>query len=151
MLNPDGVIHGNYRCNLAGHDLNRRWQCPDPALHPEIYHFKRYILKGKGELNSWDHMQTQCNRSLLSNYLSVGNNNTSGISTASRSNVAMFIDLHGHSNKKNIFIYGCPDETAKEFPFLASKYVRGFSFKDCAFEVDSKKEGTARVALWRDL
>lgn len=23
MLNPDGVINGNYRCNLAGFDLNR--------------------------------------------------------------------------------------------------------------------------------
>lgn len=23
MLNPDGVIHGNYRCNLSGVDLNR--------------------------------------------------------------------------------------------------------------------------------
>lgn len=28
MLNPDGVIHGNYRCNLAGVDLNRRWRNP---------------------------------------------------------------------------------------------------------------------------
>lgn len=26
MLNPDGVIVGNYRCNLAGVDLNRVWQ-----------------------------------------------------------------------------------------------------------------------------
>jgi predicted deacylase len=23
MLNPDGVIVGNYRCSLTGHDLNR--------------------------------------------------------------------------------------------------------------------------------
>lgn len=23
MLNPDGVIIGNYRCSLSGHDLNR--------------------------------------------------------------------------------------------------------------------------------
>ena len=23
MLNPDGVIYGNYRCNLFGYDLNR--------------------------------------------------------------------------------------------------------------------------------
>jgi murein tripeptide amidase MpaA len=27
MLNPDGVVNGNYRCSLAGCDLNRqvRW------------------------------------------------------------------------------------------------------------------------------
>ena len=24
MLNPDGVINGNYRTNLAGNDLNRK-------------------------------------------------------------------------------------------------------------------------------
>lgn len=28
MLNPDGVINGNYRCSLAGCDLNRRWKYP---------------------------------------------------------------------------------------------------------------------------
>ena len=25
MLNPDGVIIGNYRCNLSAVDLNRQW------------------------------------------------------------------------------------------------------------------------------
>ncbi|KAI8613263.1 hypothetical protein BC830DRAFT_1170401 [Chytriomyces sp. MP71] len=25
MINPDGVIIGNYRCNLTGYDLNRQW------------------------------------------------------------------------------------------------------------------------------
>jgi murein tripeptide amidase MpaA len=25
MLNPDGVIFGNYRCSLLGCDLNRQW------------------------------------------------------------------------------------------------------------------------------
>ena len=25
MLNPDGVIIGNYRCNLSSVDLNRQW------------------------------------------------------------------------------------------------------------------------------
>jgi murein tripeptide amidase MpaA len=28
MLNPDGVINGNYRCSLSGQDLNRRWKNP---------------------------------------------------------------------------------------------------------------------------
>lgn len=28
MLNPDGVIAGNYRTNLNGLDLNRQWQNP---------------------------------------------------------------------------------------------------------------------------
>jgi len=34
MLNPDGVIHGNYRANLAGIDLNRIWDTADRILSP---------------------------------------------------------------------------------------------------------------------
>ena len=37
MLNPDGVIHGNYRTNLSGIDLNRVWNNADRQLSPEIY------------------------------------------------------------------------------------------------------------------
>ena len=43
MLNPDGVINGNYRCSLAGCDLNRRWKFPSKALQPTIYHCKKLI------------------------------------------------------------------------------------------------------------
>lgn len=28
MLNPDGVIQGNYRCSFAGCDLNRKYNSP---------------------------------------------------------------------------------------------------------------------------
>jgi len=43
MLNPDGVINGNYRCSLAGCDLNRRWKTPHKQLHPTIFHTKKLI------------------------------------------------------------------------------------------------------------
>lgn len=43
MLNPDGVINGNYRCSLAGCDLNRRWKTPSKKLHPTIYSVKKLI------------------------------------------------------------------------------------------------------------
>lgn len=43
MLNPDGVIQGNHRCNLAGVDLNRVWDHPNKQLHPTIYHAKGII------------------------------------------------------------------------------------------------------------
>ena len=36
MLNLDGVIIGNYRCSLAGQDLNRQWKNTDKFLFPEI-------------------------------------------------------------------------------------------------------------------
>jgi len=43
MLNPDGVINGNYRCSLAGCDLNRKYSCPSKTLHPTIYYLKRMV------------------------------------------------------------------------------------------------------------
>jgi murein tripeptide amidase MpaA len=44
MLNIDGVINGNYRCNLAGVDLNRQWIDPSRKLHPTIFNTKYVIL-----------------------------------------------------------------------------------------------------------
>lgn len=49
MLNPDGVINGNYRCSLAGCDLNRRWKYPSQLLHPTIYHTKKLIKQFAAE------------------------------------------------------------------------------------------------------
>jgi hypothetical protein len=43
MLNPDGVIYGNYRCSLLGCDLNRKWDKPNRLLHPTIYYAKQLI------------------------------------------------------------------------------------------------------------
>ena len=41
MLNPDGVINGNYRCSLAGVDLNRQWHAPLKTVHTTIYYIKQ--------------------------------------------------------------------------------------------------------------
>ena len=41
MLNVDGVIVGNYRCSLAGVDLNRNWLDPSRKLHPTIFYTKQ--------------------------------------------------------------------------------------------------------------
>jgi len=40
MLNPDGVVLGNYRCSLAGVDPNRQYRTPSYQLTPEIYYYK---------------------------------------------------------------------------------------------------------------
>jgi hypothetical protein len=44
FLNPDGVINGNHRTNLAGYDLNRHWTTPDPNRAPTIWHLRALIL-----------------------------------------------------------------------------------------------------------
>lgn len=56
MINPDGVVAGNYRTSLIGKDLNRLFfnKCPlkfkskyemdlDERLLPEIYGIKKLI------------------------------------------------------------------------------------------------------------
>ena len=45
MLNPDGVIVGNYRCSLSCHDLNRQYPCPSQKLFPECHGIKQMIRK----------------------------------------------------------------------------------------------------------
>jgi hypothetical protein len=45
MLNPDGVINGNYRSSLAGCDLNRVWDRPDHKKHPTIYYTKELVMR----------------------------------------------------------------------------------------------------------
>lgn len=72
MLNPDGVINGNYRCSLAGCDLNRRWKAPSKVLHPCIYYTKQLLQQ-----------------------------------FAKERELVVFCDFHGHSRRKNIFMYGC--------------------------------------------
>ena len=51
----------------------------------------------------------------------------------------MYIDLHGHGRKKNVFFYGCSNKRnptqARAFPYLMSKIDQTFSFKDCTFNV----------------
>lgn len=37
MLNPDGVVYGNYRCSLLGCDLNRKWDRSNRFHHPTIH------------------------------------------------------------------------------------------------------------------
>lgn len=73
MLNPDGVIYGNYRCSLAGSDLNRQWMRPNRPTHPTIYYAKE-LLKLMHQLGH---------------------------------TVELFCDIHGHSRRQGLFLYGC--------------------------------------------
>ena len=73
--------------------------------------------------------------------------------------ISMYIDLHGHSRKYNIFMYGCeekkrPNPKVRAFPKFFSlhnvgkKYV---SYADCSFHVRKGRESTARVVVSRDI
>lgn len=45
MINVDGVIYGNFRCDITGVDLNRRWKETSKVFYPQIYHIKKKITE----------------------------------------------------------------------------------------------------------
>lgn len=45
MLNPDGVIVGNYRCSLAGRDLNRNYRTLLQESFPCVWHTRNMVKR----------------------------------------------------------------------------------------------------------
>ncbi|XP_076010306.1 cytosolic carboxypeptidase 1 isoform X2 [Genypterus blacodes] len=82
----------------------------------------------------------------------------------------IFCDYHGHSRKKNVFMYGCSlketvwqsninatscdlqeDLGYRTLPKLLSQIAPSFSMASCSFVVERSKESTARVVVWREI
>ncbi|XP_048513203.1 cytosolic carboxypeptidase 1-like isoform X2 [Athalia rosae] len=78
----------------------------------------------------------------------------------------VFVDYHGHSRRKNVFLFGCSQsgswsaaDRAKTddpvqylmLPHLMQKTCSAFALPLCSFKVERSKESTARVAVWRQL
>jgi hypothetical protein len=70
----------------------------------------------------------------------------------------MFLDFHGHSTKKNTFMYG-PEfpiveryyYEARIFPKLLGNATPMFRYYSCIFKINEFKETTARAVLLRRL
>nr|XP_031827253.1 cytosolic carboxypeptidase 2 [Nomia melanderi] len=71
--------------------------------------------------------------------------------------VAIYCDLHAHSRRHNIFVYGCESKrtgsqtrlSEQVFPLMLHKNAADkFSFENCKFHIEKGKEGTGRVVVW---
>ena len=130
MLNPDGVIHGNYRVGLLGVDLNRRWKKPSKKLHPTIYYTKQLI-----KYFNIKHKQPGCE---------------SG-------GVLMCCDFHGHSRNMDLFMYSCVSDLSmnnmiiRSLPVGVDKYIPMFNMKLCNFAMEKDKQNTARIVIYKEL
>lgn len=77
----------------------------------------------------------------------------------------LYCDFHGHSRRKNVFIYGCsrehswyePDRSITEdpvdflmVPHLIDRFNAAFNLSSCNFRVEKVRESTARVTFWRE-
>ncbi|XP_023799418.1 cytosolic carboxypeptidase 1 isoform X1 [Cyanistes caeruleus] len=82
----------------------------------------------------------------------------------------VYCDYHGHSRKKNVFMYGCSiketmwhtgvnaascdlmeDPGYRALPRILSHTAPAFCMGSCSFVVEKSKESTARVVVWREI
>ncbi|XP_058421503.1 cytosolic carboxypeptidase 1 isoform X9 [Diceros bicornis minor] len=82
----------------------------------------------------------------------------------------VYCDYHGHSRKKNVFMYGCSiketvwhttdnaascdvveDVGYRTLPKILSHIAPAFCMSSCSFVVEKSKESTARVVVWREI
>lgn len=74
------------------------------------------------------------------------------------SKVHIFLDFHGHSTKKNIFVYG-PDYplcnldhiTCRLLPKYIEKHSPSFKYQSCSFRLEKYKKKTARGYIHKQI
>jgi len=119
MLNPDGVVLGNYRCSAVGVDLNRQWHEPHETKMPTIHALKR-LLRG---LVGTEQLLLFCDlhgHSRKRNIFAYGCES-----------------LRGPTRLRE-----------RLFPRLLAD-CHHFSLGGCSFKVLKSKETTGRVVVWR--
>lgn len=94
MINVDGVVAGNYRASFSGNDLNRNFKNQDLRVHPEV----------------------QAIKDLLKDI--IGKKKEEQGAIVDEDDILAYIDMHGHSRKKCVFVYG------NQFPLSSDKYYR---------------------------
>ena len=142
MLNPDGVINGNYRCSLAGVDLNRIWHFPSKKLHPTIFYTKEMIRELQEEhlvllMGDFHGHSRKCN--VFTYGCERKGQNSSGSFKISGIPGFGLTDNMNHRIQEKIF------------PWLLKRNAPNlFSFSQSSFKVQKSKENTARVVCWRE-
>uniref|UniRef100_A0A3Q2DND4 Cytosolic carboxypeptidase 2 n=1 Tax=Cyprinodon variegatus TaxID=28743 RepID=A0A3Q2DND4_CYPVA len=122
MLNPDGVVVGNYRCSLAGRDLNRNYKTLLKDSFPCVWHTRDMV----------ERLMTEKEVVLYCDFH--GHNR--------KNNVFMY----GCNSRGNASI----KLQERVFPLMMSKNASNkFSFQSCKFRVQKSKEGTGRIVMWR--
>lgn len=125
MLNPDGVITGNYRTGLAGVDLNRVYKTPIRELYPTIYNMKA-MMKRLAE-----------DREVVLYCDLHGHSRKQNVFAYGCSAALMKKELH---MAEQVFIR-----------MLELNGPSHFSLKSSRFHVKRAKESTGRVNTWRTL
>jgi hypothetical protein len=145
MLNPDGVIHGNYRCSLAATDLNRRYGAPHPSLHPTIFAKKSFLRATSQNRKILLYLDLHGHSKLKNAFLYGCDITLQSERIAKRVQSTLSAD---EIKQRRIFSRVFPKVLSAVSNATDSGY---FSYKDCAFVIDRSKNGTGRVVGWREL
>ena len=73
----------------------------------------------------------------------------------------LFCDFHGHTRKRNVFMYGCVspqneinqhknNNLIRVIPYLLDQKNSLFSFADCKFANERDKESTGRLVMFKE-
>jgi len=132
MLNPDGVVNGNYRANLAGKDLNRVWAVPAQDRHPTIWHLKRFLNALKHDGNE---IYLYCDFH--------GHSKQEGTF------------LYGCPDRTRSMINSEADWICsvreRIFSFFMAEESKSFRLNNCTYKVSTDKRTTARVVVYEEL
>ena len=126
MLNPDGVVYGNYRCSLLGVDLNRRWKHPNKTMHPTIFYTKKVIeaFSEERELAMFSDLHGHSIKKDVFAY------------------ACCYKRCDVFKVKENLLI--------RLVPYLLSKTNPLFSYENSHFRVEKSKTGTGRVVNFKE-
>eukprot|EP00041_Stephanoeca_diplocostata_P016832 m.333446 g.333446 ORF g.333446 m.333446 type:complete len:298 (-) comp20504_c0_seq23:749-1642(-) len=120
MINPDGVVAGNYRCGSMGHDLNRCYQTPKKWCQPEVHAIKKLLAE----------LSQNCPKRLLF-YLDLHAHTTS---------LSSFLYGNWYKNEGKMV-------SQWVFPHLMAAHADDFSLDNTDFNSHKAKAGTGRRAL----
>ena len=127
VVNPDGVIAGNYRCNTQGKDPNRFFFADDD---PEGLKIRLTEVE------------------LIRSYLKE--------KIPDRATFKMFLDIHAHSAQNSIFVFAPVDEdpanqaVVRRFPMILDNLSPYFQMDNCKFGNERYKKNCARLGVFRD-
>jgi murein tripeptide amidase MpaA len=127
MVNPDGVVLGNYRKNLQGKDMNRHFFADEKdnennELCTEVELIKAYMKENLAE----------------------------------KKRLKLFLDIHAHSRKRSVFVYAPkpPDVQSitriQHFSQLLEQNSPIFSQENCSYNNDQRKANCARLGIFNN-